>query len=61
MGYKSAADGVASKGKTSAKVYPNDGAKVIQNGPGGKGARSVKNSSMKMGRNLARAANQRGR
>ena len=60
MGYKSKADGVVSRGKTSAKVFPNDGQKVIQNGP--KGNKSSLSKNMKaQGRNLARAANQRGR
>lgn len=61
MGYKSKADGpVVSKGKTSAKVYPDDGPKVIQNGP--KANKSSLNKNMKaVGRNMARAANQRGR
>jgi hypothetical protein len=61
MGYKSKADGpVVSKGKTSAKVFPNDGPKVIDNGP--KANKSSLNKNMKsMGRNLARNANQRGR
>ena len=60
MGYKKAADGVASKGKTKVQVFPNDGKKVIDNGP--KASKSSLNKNMKaMGRNLAKAANQRGR
>lgn len=61
MGYNSKADGpVVSKGKTNAKVFPNDGAKVIDKGP--KPNKSSMNKNMKaMGRNLARCANQRGR
>lgn len=60
MGYKKGADGVASKGKTDVKIFPNDGAKVIDNGP--KGNKSSLNKNMKsMGRNMARMANQRGR
>lgn len=60
MGYKKAADGMVSKGKTDAKVFPNDGPKVIDKGP--KGSKSSLNQNMKtMGRNLARMANQRGR
>jgi len=60
MGYKKGADGVVSKGKTDAKVFPNDGPKKIDSGP--KGSKSSLNQNMKtMGRNLARAANQRGR
>ena len=60
MGYKKAADGVASKGKTKVQVFPNDGKKVIDNGP--KSNKSSLNKNMKaMGKNMARAANQRGR
>ena len=60
MGYKKGADGVASKGKTAVKVFPNDGPKKIDSGP--KGNKSSLNQNMKtMGRNLARVANQRGR
>ena len=61
MGYKSKADGpVVSKGKTNFKVFPNDGPKVIDNGP--KATKSSLNKNYKsMGRNLARCANQRGR
>jgi hypothetical protein len=58
--YKSGADGVAKKGKTDVKIYPNDGPKVVDNGP--KASKSSLNKNMKaMGRNLAKAANQRGR
>lgn len=60
MGFKKGADGITKTGKTSPKIYPNDGPKVVQNGP--KAAKSSLNKNMKsMGRNLARAANQRGR
>jgi len=60
MGYKKGADGVASKGKTDVQIFPNDGKKVIDNGP--KATKSSLNKKMKsMGRNLARCANQRGR
>jgi hypothetical protein len=60
MGYKKDADGVVSKGKTDVKVYPNDGAKIIDKGP--KANKSSLNKNMKsMGRNMARMANQRGR
>ena len=61
MGYKKAADGpVVSKGKTNAKVFPDDGPKVIQSGP--KANKSSLNKNYKtMGRNMARANNQRGR
>ena len=60
MGYKKGADGVAIKGKTDVQIFPNDGKKVIDNGP--KASKSSLNKNMKsMGRNLARCANQRGR
>lgn len=60
MGFKKGADGITKTGKTSPKIYPNDGPKVIQTGP--KATKSSLNKNMKsMGRNLARAANQRGR
>jgi hypothetical protein len=61
MGYKSKADGpVVSKGKTNAKVFPDDGPKVIQSGP--KASKSGLNKAYKaVGRNMARANNQRGR
>lgn len=60
MGYKKSADGVVSKGKTEAKVYPNDGVNIVDKGP--KSNKSSLNKNMKsMGRNMARMANQRGR
>jgi hypothetical protein len=60
MGYKKGADGVVKKGKTDAKVFPNDGPKKIDGGP--KANKSNLNQNMKsMGRNMARVANQRGR
>ena len=60
MGYKKAADGITKKGKTDAKVYPNDGPHIVDKGP--KGNKCSLNKNMKsMGRNMARIANQRGR
>ena len=60
MGFKKDADGITKTGKTDPKVYPNDGPKVIQSGP--KASTSSLNKNMKaMGKNMARAANQRGR
>ena len=60
MGYKKAADGVVSRGKTDVQVFPSDGKKIIDNGP--KSTKSSLNKNYKsMGRNMARAANQRGR
>jgi hypothetical protein len=59
MGFRKSADGIEKKGKTDAKVYPNDGPKVIDGGP--KASKSSLNKNMKsMGRNMARCANQRG-
>jgi len=60
MGFKSAADGVAKKGKTNVKNLGNDGAKVgLQNG--GKGSKGVSSEKMKaVGRGLAKVANQGG-
>jgi hypothetical protein len=61
MGYKKAADGpIVKKGKTDAKVFPTDGPKIIQSGP--KASNSGLNKAYKaVGRNVARANNQRGR
>lgn len=63
MAYKSGADGVTKKGKTKGKNLGDDGAKLPKDGGPAKGnkARTVKSIDMKkMGRNLARAANQKG-
>ena len=62
MAYKSAADGVAKKGKTKGKNLGNDGSKLgIESGPkhsGSKGGKS--NADMKkMGRGLAKVAAQK--
>ena len=60
MGYKKAADGIASRGKTDVQVFPTDGKKVVDKGP--KANKSSLNKNYKsMGRNMARANNQRGR
>ena len=60
MGFRKSADGITKTGKTDTKIYPDDGAKVVVNGP--KASKSSLNKNMKaMGRNLAKAANQRGR
>jgi len=59
MGFKKGADGITKTGKTNPKIYPNDGPKVMDKGP--KASKSSLNKNMKaMGRNLAKAANQRG-
>jgi hypothetical protein len=60
MTYKKAADGIASRGKTDVQVFPTDGKKVIDKGP--KATKSGLNKAYKaVGRNMARANNQRGR
>ena len=61
MGYNKAGDGrVIERGRTDAKVFPNDGPKKIDNGPS-KTKSSLNSNYKSMGRNVARAANQRGR
>jgi hypothetical protein len=58
MAYKKAADGIVSKGKTDAKVLPNSGP-TAKATAGGKKSSGVSDASrLKMGRNLARVANQ---
>ena len=61
MAYKRAADGVTKTGKTKGRNLGDDGPTVgIQSGKGKKGATTVTGEAMKrMGRNLARAANQK--
>jgi hypothetical protein len=63
MAYKSGADGVTKSGKTKGKQLGIDGAKMPVDGGVAKGnkASTVTSAAMKkMGRGLARAANQRG-
>jgi hypothetical protein len=61
MAYTKSADGVASKGKTDAKVYPNSGP-TASNPKGGKGGKCGPTGQQMraVGRNMARANNQRG-
>ena len=61
MAYKRAADGVTKTGKTKGKNLGDTGPTVgVQGGKGKKGASTVTSEAMKrMGRNLARAANQK--
>jgi hypothetical protein len=62
MAFKSGAQGINTKGKTKGKQLGIDGAKLPIDGGVSKGgkAHSVKSIDMKkMGRNLARAANQK--
>jgi hypothetical protein len=59
MAYTRAADGVASKGKTNVKVMANDGPKVAPK-TSGKKSSGVQSEAMKaVGRNMARANNQK--
>jgi hypothetical protein len=59
MAYKSAADGIASKGKTNVKVMANDGPKVAPKTMGKKSAGVTSEAMMKVGRNMARTNNQK--
>lgn len=61
MAYKKAADGVTKTGKTKGKNLGDSGPAVgIEGGKGKKGASTVTSMAMKkVGRNLARAANQK--
>ena len=60
MGYKSGADGVASRGKTQVNVMANDGKNVTPKTEGKGGRSSNLNKAMKaVGRNMARANNQK--
>lgn len=61
--YKSGADGVTKSGKTKGKNLGDSGPSVgIEGGKGKKGAKTVTSMEMKkVGRNMARANNQRGR
>ena len=64
MSFKAGAQGINQKGKTKGKNLGDSGPTVaIENGAKGKGgARTVTSASMKaVGRNMARANNQRGR
>jgi hypothetical protein len=58
MAYTRSADGVAKKGKTDAKVFPNSG--PVSKTTGGKGSAGVTGKAMRaVGRNMARAMNQK--
>lgn len=59
MAYTKAADGIVSKGKTDAKILPNSGPNAKAT-TGGKKSSGVSDASLlKLGRNLARVANQK--
>ena len=61
MTFRKAADGVTKSGKTKGKNLGDTGPSVgVQGGKGKSGATTVTSKAMKsMGRNLARAANQK--
>ena len=61
MGFKKAADGITKQGKTKGKNLGDTGPTVgIQSGKGKKGAKTPTSLEMKkVGRNLARANNQK--
>jgi hypothetical protein len=59
MGFRKAADGVAKKGKTDVQIFPNSGP-TAPNPRGGKKSSGVTSEAMmKVGRNMARAMNQK--
>jgi hypothetical protein len=59
MAYTRAADGVASKGKTDVKIFPNSGPNA-KSTMGGKKTAGVTGQAMRaVGRNMARANNQK--
>jgi hypothetical protein len=59
MAFTKSADGVAKKGKTSVNVMTNDGPKVAPKTAGKKSSGVTSEAMMKVGRNLARANNQK--
>jgi hypothetical protein len=60
MGYKKGADGITKKGKTEGKNLGDSGP-TVGTQKGGKKTAGVSNMALKsMGRNMARAMNQRG-
>ena len=59
MAYTKAADGVAQRGKTSVNVMANDGPKVAPKTMGKKGAGVTGKAMRAVGRNMARANNQK--
>jgi hypothetical protein len=63
MGYKSGADGVTKSGRTKGKNLGDSGPTIgIESGKGSKGSKGVTGKAMRaVGRNMARANNQRGR
>mgnify|MGYP000084519867 CR=1 FL=1 len=60
MGFKAAADGIAKKGKTEGKNLGDSGPTIsaVDGGKGGKGGKTDADM-LKLGRNLAKLANQK--
>jgi len=59
MAYTKSADGVTKKGKTDVQIFPNSGPTVAA-GKGGKKSAGVTGKAMRaVGRNMARANNQK--
>jgi len=62
MGFRSAADGIAKKGKTEGKNLGNSGPTAkIEKGPMTKTVGKTNKNMKSMGRNLAKVAAQRGK
>lgn len=61
MAYKGAADGVTKKGRTKGKNLGDDGAKIGIETGGKKGGGVTGKAMRAVGRNMARANNQRGK
>ena len=59
MAYTKSADGVASKGKTNVQIFPDKGPAVAATKGGKKGAGVTGMEMRKVGRNMARANNQK--
>jgi len=60
MAYTKSADGIAKKGRTDVKVFPNSGPTASNPKGGKKSAGVTSEAMMKVGRNMARVNNQRG-
>jgi len=60
MTFKSGANGIEKKGKTDAKVFPSSGSKAAAQKGGNKSAGVTGKEMRAVGRNMARANNQRG-
>jgi len=59
MAYTRSADGIAKKGKTDAKVFPNSGPAASATAGGKKTAGVTSQAMRAVGRNMARAMNQK--